>query len=165
MLSRKEIKFKAKPGICLGFRTSINIKNKIYRKFIRTRNQFLYLKVKLYGNKLNHLVTLNKRKYYEGYFRCNKSNIKNIWKGIKQLVAFTPKAYTTPTKIVTSSNTVFTKASNKANAFNHYFVNVGMSLSQTIPKVDVSFSSFLFNPLPRGFFSVLRPCRKFKILF
>ena len=161
MLSRKEIKFKAKPGICLGLRTSINIKNKIYRKFIRTRNQFLYLKVKLYGNKLNHLVTL----LLWRLFRCNKSNIKNIWKGIKQLVAFTPKAYTTPTKIVTSSNTVFTKASDKANAFNHYFVNVGKSLSQTIPKVDVSFSSFLFNPLPRGFFSFLRPCRKFKILF
>ena len=134
------------PGISLGLRTSINIKNKIYRKFIRTRNQFLYLKVKLYGNKLNHLKTLNFRKYYKGYFRCNKSNIKTIWKGIKELVAFKPKAYTTPTKIVTSSTTVLTKASDIANAFNHYFVNVGKSLSQTIPKVDVSFSSFLFNP-------------------
>ena len=86
------------------------------------------------------------------YFRCNKSDTKNIWKGIKQLVALKPKAYTTPTKIVTSSNTVLTKASDIANAFNHYFVNVGKSLSQTIPKVDVSFSSFLFNPLPRRCF-------------
>ena len=151
-LSRKEVKFKTKPWISLGLsRTSINIKNKIYRKFIRTRNQFLYLKFKL-RNKLNHLITLSKRKYYEGYFRCNKSNIKNIWKGIKQLVALKPQAYTTPTKIVTSSNTVLTKASDIANAVNHYFVNVGQSLSQAIPTVDASFSSFLFNPLPRSFF-------------
>ena len=45
-----------------------------------------------------------------------------------------------------------TKASDTANAFNHYFVNVGKSLSQAIPKVDASFSSFLFNPLPHSFF-------------
>ena len=152
MLSRKEVKSKTKPWISLGLRASINIKNKIYRKFIRTRNQFLYLKFKLYRNKLNHLITLSKRKYYEGCFRCNKSNIKNIWKGIKQLVALKPQAYTTPTKIVTSSNTVLTKASDIANAFNHYFVKVGKSLSQAIPRVDALLSSFLFNPLPHSFF-------------
>ena len=45
-----------------------------------------------------------------------------------------------------------TKASDIANAFNHYFVNVGKSLSQAIPRVDASFSSFLFNPLPHSFF-------------
>ena len=45
-----------------------------------------------------------------------------------------------------------TKASDIANAFNHYFVKVGKSLKQAIPKVDGSFSSFLFNPLPQGFF-------------
>ena len=152
MLSRKEVKFKAKPWFSLGLRTSTNIKNKIYRKFIRTRNQFQFLKFKLYRYKLNHIITLSKRKYYESYFRCNKSSIKNIWKGIKQLVAVKPEAYTTPTKIVTSSNTVLTKASDIANTFNCNFVNVGKSLSQAIPKVDVSFSSFLFNPLPHSFF-------------
>ena len=45
-----------------------------------------------------------------------------------------------------------TKASDIANAFNHYFVNVIKSLSQAIPKVDASFSSFLFKPLPHSFF-------------
>ena len=48
-------------------------------------------------------------------------------------------------QIVTSSNTVLTKAS----VYSFFF---GKSLSQAIHKVDASFSSFLFNPLSHSLF-------------
>lgn len=100
----------------MGLRKSINLKNKSCKKLIRTRNQCIYAKYKVYRNKLNNLIS--KKKYYEEYFTYNKSNIKNIWKGKKQIVTLKPKVYATPTKIITSSNKVLPNANGIANEFN-----------------------------------------------
>ena len=137
-LLRKEIKFRSKPWISIGLQTSINTKNMIYRRFIRTRNQCLYVKFKLFRNKLNHVIKSSKKLYYENYFRCNKLNIKNIWKGIRQIVALKPMAYVTPSEIVVnSSNKVLSNTNDIANEFNDYFANIGKTLSQAIPRVDI----------------------------
>lgn len=78
------------------------------------------LKSKLFRNKLNRLIEISKMLYHEDYFRYNKSNIKNIWKCMKQIVAFKPEAYVTPSKIVVSSNKVLTNTRDITNEFlNH----------------------------------------------
>ena len=146
-LSRKEIKFRSKPWITPGIRTSINTKNRLHRKLIRTRNQCLYAKYKPFRHKLNHLIKISKKLYFEDFFRYNKSNIKIIWKGIKQIVALKPEAYIAPSKIVTSSNKVLTNTNDIANEFNHYFANIGNTLGQAIPRADTVFTNFLFKPL------------------
>ena len=75
--------------------------------------------------------------HYENYFRCNKLNIKNIWKVIRQIVALKPMAYVTPSKVVVnSSNKVLYDTNDIANEFNDYFANIGKTLSQAIPRVN-----------------------------
>ena len=86
-LSQKDIKQISKPWITRGIQKSIKVKNKYYKKFISNRSPYYQSKFKTYRNKLNHLIKLSKISYYNKYFDSNKFNIKNIWKGIKQLIS------------------------------------------------------------------------------
>ena len=67
-LSRKAVKQTAKPWITLAIQTSINIKNKYYKKFISTKHDFYFAKFKLYRNRPPFLIKLSKKSYYDDYF-------------------------------------------------------------------------------------------------
>ena len=79
-LSRKEAKFKSKPWITKGIKKSIQIKNMLFKKYLKGRNKEIYSKYKIYRNKLKHLILISKRKHYEDYFAKNVKNAKQIWK-------------------------------------------------------------------------------------
>ena len=53
---------------------------------------------------------------------------------------------------LTSSNKVLTNTNDIANEFNHYFANIGNTLSQAIPRADAVFTNFLFKPLSNNLF-------------
>lgn len=55
LLSRKEMKFKSKPWITQGLKTSIKIKKRLYKTFIRTRSTYHHHKFKTYRNKTKSL--------------------------------------------------------------------------------------------------------------
>ena len=76
-LSRKTIKNMAKPRITPGIRASLKIKNNFYKRYINTRSPYYFSKVKSYRNRLNRLIRISKRDYYNNYFINNK-NMKNI---------------------------------------------------------------------------------------
>ena len=86
-LSKKDIKHISKPWITPGIRASLIVKNKIYNKFIKTRSLYYQNKFKLYRNKLNHLIRISKIDYYNKYFNSNRTHLKNIWRGIKQIIS------------------------------------------------------------------------------
>ena len=75
-LSRKEVKFRAKPWITTA--TSLNTKNRLYRKYLATRCEYQHAKYKRFRNKLKHLVNISKKKYYEEYFTHNRNNISYL---------------------------------------------------------------------------------------
>ena len=53
---------------------------------MKTKSIYYHTKFKLYRNRLNRLIKCCKIKYYyNDYFKSNTANIKNIWKGIKQI--------------------------------------------------------------------------------
>ena len=68
---------------------SICTKNKLYKKFLKTNSCYYHSKFKYYRNKLNHLLKLCKRKYFNDYFLENTNDSKRVWKGIKQIIHFT----------------------------------------------------------------------------
>ena len=51
-----------------------------------TSNDYYFTKYKIYRNKLKHLILISKKSFYNNYFNTNKDNIKETWKGIKQLI-------------------------------------------------------------------------------
>lgn len=90
-LSKKESKLKTKPWITSAIRTSIKIKNNLYKKFLKTKSSYYQTHFKVYRNKLNHLIKISKRIYYTDYFLIHLNNGKRIWKGIKQIIRSTPQ--------------------------------------------------------------------------
>ena len=99
-LSKKESQFKTKPWITSAIRTSIKIKNKLYKKFLKTKSSYYQTKFKVYRNKLNHLIKISKRKYYNDYFSIHLNDGKRIWKGIKQIMRTTPQERQAISKVV-----------------------------------------------------------------
>ena len=59
-LSKKELKFQSKPWITPAIKVSIQVKNKLYKKYLKTKSCYFHSKFKLYRNKLNHLLKLSK---------------------------------------------------------------------------------------------------------
>ena len=91
-------------------------------------------KIKIYRNKLSKLVKISKKKYYNDYFIENSNNVKNIWKGIKQIMTLKPQKASLPTKLV-MSDSITTDTKSIANAFNDFFSNIGNKLAKSIPEV------------------------------
>ena len=89
--SRHELKSRSKPWITSGIRTSIRIKNALFKKFLKTKSTYYHAKFKLYRNKLNHLIKLSKRNYYNNFFLIHEKNGKRICQGIKQIVQINPQ--------------------------------------------------------------------------
>lgn len=151
-LSRREVKFSVKPWITTALRKSINTKNSLYKKFIASQSELVHSKYKIYRNKLNHLLHLSKKSYYDNFFKSNQSNIKNTWKGIKQLVTLKSKNSISPSEIHTPNGGILTNPKEIADEFNTFFANIGDKLSQAVPRADINFESFLPPPVSANLF-------------
>lgn len=154
-LSRKEMKVKTKPWITPAIRTSINIKNNLCKKILKTKSSYHHTKFKVYRNKINHLIKINMRHYYNDYFSIHLNNGKRIWKGSKQIIQTTPQEKLTINKIVLNDIELTDKTST-TNAFNDYFANIGNDLTSALPSVNKTAyecmppptqDSFLFSPI------------------
>ena len=88
-LSRREIKLK-KAWLVKGILMSIKLKNRLYRKFSRSKDEAtktdLRNKFKNYGNYLNKITRLSKLNYHKNLFEENKKNVLKTWNGITQVI-------------------------------------------------------------------------------
>ena len=148
-LSKKERWFLSKPWITTGFRKSIYIKNNLYEKFLKSNSIYTRAKFKLYRNKLNHLLKISKRKYYNNVFE-NTNNSKKIWKGVKQIVHFKPQISTKQIKLRLDDCEI-TGSVEVANAFNS---SIGNDLARTIRSVGENPKDYLHNCIQCSFFIV-----------
>jgi len=107
-LSIREIKQLTKPWITKGLQTSIKIKNRFYKKFIKTKSLYYQDKFKYYRNRLNHLLKISKQRYYNEYFTRNHANLKKTWCGIKEIIGFKTGNNNLPSKILSPDNNEIT---------------------------------------------------------
>ena len=89
-LSKQDLKARSKPWITSGIRTSFRIKNGLFKKFLKTKSIYYHTKFKIYRNKLNHLIKLAKKNYYNNFFSVHENNGKRIWYGINKLLRLKP---------------------------------------------------------------------------
>lgn len=141
----------SKPWITPAIKVSISVKNKLYKKYLKTKSTYYFSKFKYYRNKLTHLLKISKRHYYNQYFLENINDSKRVWNGIKQIIHFKPKTSQKTIKLV-ENNVEITDPVTVANAFNKYFANVGHNLAATIPDLQKSPLDYLKNPLCNSFY-------------
>ena len=90
-ISKYKQRFKSKPWLTTAIQKSIGIKNKLFTKYIKTKNTLLknvfherYITCR---NLLATLTKQSKKNYYVNYFNRNINDIKNTWKGIKSVIS------------------------------------------------------------------------------
>ena len=150
-LQKKENKFMSKPWITPAIKVSIGIKNNLYKNYLKTRSLYFHSKFKFYRNKLNHLLRISKRMYYKDFFNNNINNMKNTWKGIRQIVNLKPLSCHAPTKII-KDNIELVEGKSVADAFNDFFANIGGKLANSIPPATKSPLSYLPPQKPNSFY-------------
>ena len=145
-----------------GLLKSINNKDRLYKKLIRTdMDDLQYVTLKneftVFKNTLRRSINEAKQLYYLRTFALYKNDVKQTWSVIKDTLQ--RKLHSSPSsKFILNNNTcTITDLDEIATEFNKYFINIGRSLSDQIqsnhssldylPKQHKPTSIFSFNPV------------------
>ena len=149
ILNRKEIELERKPWITKGILTSTKIKNKTYKKFVKSsdkdKSSDIYIKFKKYRDLINTLKRKSQKQFHIDYFQKHLNNAKKAWTGINTILHKKRKQKISDIflnvngKLVTDQKTV-------SKLFNNYFVNVADNLAKKIPKPNTKYQDYLKNP-------------------
>ena len=126
------------PWITPGRLRSINKKNRLCKKFIRSPS----LSNETYKNKLNHLIRIAKRKYYDTKFESAKNDLRTTWKLLNEVIIKRKSKSPLPSSFASEGKTI-TDPVEIAHKFCKFFTNIGSYLARAIRSVNSSFSSFL----------------------
>ena len=90
-------------------------------------------KLKIYRNKIKHILRDSKSSYYKKYFRNNANNMKNLWKGINEIISNRKNAKDNINCIEenNSEGSTITDSKEIANKFNKYFTNIAEKILKT----------------------------------
>lgn len=115
----KQPKKARKPWVTGEMLKLIKKRDKLYRKFIQTKDPDALREFKGFRNHVTKELRASKRQYYITIFESAAKHSKDTWKIINSLLGRSPKPIT---KIV-KGNCEFTKT-DLANAFNDYFLSI-----------------------------------------
>ena len=133
-----------KPWISPGILCSVNHKNKLYRRYIRTRNAHNESKYKQYRNILTKVMREAKRLYFAKAFEESKKDTKATWKHLKEALEVTSSTHNLPSSFRDDTNNIF-ESDQIPNGFNDYFTSIGTTLEQSMPPSDTSPLNYLNN--------------------
>ena len=154
-LTQKEFKRKFKPWISKTILAKIGEKNKIFKKYINSRNVVrkteLFDQFKTIKNEITHLIRTGKKAYYQNYFAENKDNLQKIWKGIKEIINIKSKNFDYPTCLQVRDVNI-TDPTAITNSFNDYFTSIADEiLKKRKYNGTKSYRDFLANRLINNF--------------
>ena len=124
-VSQKEFKRKFKPWITNDILRKIEVKNKLFKKYINLKNadrkQRVFNEYKIAKNEITFLTREGKKAYYKNYFSNHKNNLQKVWKGIKEIINITNKNFDHPTSLLVDKLFIDdpTKMANAFNNFSH----------------------------------------------
>ena len=131
------------PWLSRGLLKSIDKKNSLYKKFVQSTTSSRELRYKAYKNKLNHLIRIAKRTYYDSKLEDAKNDIRTTWKLLNEVINKRKNNPSLPSSFKSDGKTI-TDPMDIANRFCKYFTNIGPKLASAIPTVNsATFRSFL----------------------
>ena len=154
-ITHKEFKQKYKPWISNDILSKIKEKNKIFKKYLNSKNDIrkgeLYESFKKLKNDITHETRFSKKTYYQKYFAEHKGNLQKIWKGIKEIINIKSKNYDHPICIQDGDH-ILTDPIAISNSFNDYFTSIADKiLNKRKYNGTKSYRDFLSNRLLEDF--------------
>ena len=107
---------------------------------------------KLFQNHVVNELKESKKNYYYHYFDENKSNMKMLWKGIKNIVSIKSNNLYTISYLTDKHGSQMKDPVKVANQFKIFFTSVTNDITQRIPRNKKSPLSYLTNPNQDSFF-------------
>ena len=159
-LSNKQAKLRKKPWITSGILKSISMKNKLYKRFLKSKDNFWYQRYKYYRDMLNRLIRKSKSNYYKDYFENCRNNAKKTWKGINDLLGKTSKKNSSGISIKIG-NSIIDNQKTVANNFNEFFTGIAQNLVNKLGTTSMKYTDYLNDPQPNSLF--LKPVTEFEV--
>ena len=149
-LSRRACKDKI--WITAGLKKSSNTKNKLYLKWLKSKNtndESIYLNYKrIYYN----LIKEAESNYIKCKFDSNINDIKTLWKNLNSLCNPNKNKCKQPITRIRNLDDIVENTEEIANIFNDYFVNIGNNLSSQLPTGKISYKKYMAGSLPNSCF-------------
>ena len=153
--TRKEEKIKSKPWITNGIKTSISIRDKLYKEMIKEKNVLTKVlkheSLKKYRNQIINLLRVNKQTHHNKVFEENKKNCRAIWTGINEIICQKNKKINFPTSLIDKGK-IATNSKNIAGHFNKSFTKIGRNIQNKILHTKKYYTNYLLNPNKETFF-------------
>ena len=143
---------KKQPWLTLGLIKASKKKNILYQKFLTNRNNETEKIYKDYKNKFTSIVRKAKKDYINKLLLINKSNAKQTWKILNNIINKKKSINKFPERFIESGK-VLTTNNDIVNGFNKYFTSIGPELSNNIPKCkDYNFKKYMKTPMLNSIF-------------
>ena len=132
------------PWLTYALKESLKVKNKLYINRNKGDNKEARLRwYKQYRNKLNHILRMTERKYYQDLLSEHKSNVKKSWQVIKTVIN---KRKYKPMNTKFKCNDKITEDGQViSDKFNNFFVNVDTTLAKNIPHSNKSPTEYMIT--------------------
>ena len=145
---KNPLRFRSKQSITLSLQKLISITSSLFAKFMKLNDinqaneihiKYIYSTETLYQD---YLLKRSKRFYLTKCFNDKLNNLKNTWKGIKNLISLKTISHSSPSSIYYNNKTV-TSPFRMANPFNNYFSNIVLNIQSSIKYSVKKFHEFL----------------------
>ena len=134
-LSKKEAKLDQKPWITTELRKMIRIKNKLFNRKKRQKNNIEIARLyNLFRNRVVREMKKSKKKYFSDYFKQNSNDIKKQWDGIRSIINSRSNKNSNINELKIS-NKVVHESKEIANELNKFFSNVGPNTERSLPQI------------------------------
>ena len=125
-----------------GLKNSIKNKHRLHTKYLKhptTENKNKYISFK---NRLNHVLRITERHYYQQELSNCQNNMKKSWQLIKDIINKNKKKTQASPKIYINGH-LSENSQDIANSFNKFFTEIGPILDAKIPISQTCPTSFI----------------------
>ena len=150
-----------KPWLTETLKKSITYKNKLYRKYIKSKSPADKETYHNYKRCLRTLLRQAERAHYDHQLTQCRNNLRKSWALIKEVI-HKKKVTNNNSFIIKIDGTDSSDPAAIVTAFNDYFVNVGPLLAQSIPSSNIPPTSFIHNTNPISMYT--RPVTELELI-
>ena len=146
---RKKL-IKQEPWVTKGLIISSINKDKLFRKKLNKPNDININNFTKYNKIFNKIKRAAKKMYYTNIFATYKTDSKQTWSILRQIINKSKKSNSLPSTFVIDNN----KISNPqviAEEFNNFFSKIGQSVSDNVPNSQSHYTDHLKGQFPDNF--------------
>ena len=128
-LSRKELKFHQKPWYTKGIKISVNTRDKLHRKSLRTRKLDDVKKYKKYRNLLSRIIKISKDHYDAALIEKYEQDKRRVWQQINKMTNRKSRKKTNVELLIDSKGNEINDIKEIADNLNNHFNTIGTKMA------------------------------------